>query len=134
MTFNESALHDWAGSSSTTIQYANGTRTTIRGYPDGHRSIAIKPPDRPEEDVPLELFNHPILTTASTGMSGLEAQAGRGIPMLTAEASDYVRIGAEYVGMGTSAGGPWLAIPAVFAASAGGQALGNWLGNTLCPR
>ncbi|MGV0652555.1 hypothetical protein ABQE48_01565 [Mycolicibacterium thermoresistibile] len=134
MTFNESALHDWAHSSSTTIQYANGTRTTIRDYSDGHRSITIKPPDRPEGDVPLKLFNHPILSTASAGMSGLEAQAGHGIPMLTAEPSGYVRIGAEYVGMGTSAGGPWLAIPAVFAASAGGQALGNWLGNTLCPR
>lgn len=173
VTFNDSALHDWAGSSSTTIQYADGTLLMVRDDPDGHRSVTVKPPNRPAADVPLELFNHPILSTASAGMSGLESQAGRGIPMLTAEASEYVRVGAKYagpgisflaaawdvavaetgfqkcvaaaegaasVGAGTLGGiaaaplGPGGVFFASLAAGGGGQALGNWIGNTFCPR
>lgn len=173
VTFNERVNESIAGANVTTIEYADGTFFTSIGYPDGKVSATVSAPNRPAADVPLDLFSHPILSTASVGMSGLEAQAGRGIPMLTAEATEHIRIGAKYggpgisvatalwdvavaetgfqrcvaaaegatsVGVGTLAGlttsgaGPMVAIPVAIVASGSGQALGNWIGNTFCPR
>ncbi|MGV0838503.1 hypothetical protein [Mycolicibacterium thermoresistibile] len=102
VTYNDPGIHSWAGSKSTTVEYADGTLIMGREFPDGRRSISVKPPNRPEADVPLDLLNHPVLSSASAGFSGLEAQAGRGIPMVSAELSEHVRVGSKYAGPGIS--------------------------------
>lgn len=173
VVFEDWAHHGLAGSKSTTTQLADGTVIHFLERPNGQRVGTITTPDGRQADVPLDLYNHPVLTAVGAGISGLENQAGRGIPMLTDEAADKVRIGAKYGGpalgiatalwdiavadtdfercvaaaegatsvaagtlggLGTSWGGPVVVIPAVVIASGGGQALGNWIGNTFCPR
>ena len=37
-------------------------------------------------------------------------------------------------GMATSGAGPWVSIPVALVAAGGGEAVGNWIGNTFCPR
>ncbi|MGE2726074.1 hypothetical protein [Mycolicibacterium pulveris] len=173
VTFNEYGDHSFANAKSTTTQLADGTVIDFIEWPSGQKTGTIRTPDGRQADVPLDLYNHPILSTVGAGLSGLEVQAGRGIPWLTDEAAEHIRIGAKYggpglgiatalwdvavadsgfekcvaaaegatsVAAGTLAGAatagttPWLVVPAVLAASGGGQALGNWIGNTFCPR
>jgi hypothetical protein len=173
VTYNEHARDEMANVKVTSVRMADGTLTTLLEHPGGRRSGTITTPDGRHADVPLNLLNHPILTTGSGAISGLEAQAGRGIPMLTEEAAEHVRVGAKYGGPGlsiatalwdvavadsgfekcvasaegvtsvtsgvlagaaTSGAGPWVAVPVSVLAGSGGQALGNWIGNTFCPR
>ncbi|WP_237166309.1 hypothetical protein [Mycolicibacterium hippocampi] len=173
VTFNEFGHHSLTNSKVTTMKLADGTVTTLIERPDGRRTATVTTPDGRHADVPLNLLNHPIMGTASAGFSGLEAQAGHGIPMLTEEATEHIRVGAKYggpaigiatalwdvavadstfercvaaaegatsvasgtlAGVATAGSAPWLVVPAVLVASGGGQALGNWIGNTFCPR
>ncbi|MGV0837400.1 hypothetical protein [Mycolicibacterium thermoresistibile] len=171
--YREFASGGMAGADVTTVKYPGDEVVTTIGYPDGRVSVTVHKPGHPPADVPLDLLNHPILSTASAGFSGLETQAGRGVPMLTAEASEYIRAGSKYagpgisiaaaawdfavaetgfercvaavegttsvsagvlVGLAASPGTPAASFALALAASGGGQALGNWLGNTFCPR
>lgn len=173
VTFNEFGHHSLTNSKVTSVKLPDGTLTTLIERPDGRRSATVTTPDGRHADVPLNLFNHPILTATSVGLSGLESQAGQGIPMLTEEATEHLRVGAKYggpaigiaaalwdvavadsgfercvaaaegatsvtsgviAGVASSGAGPGIAIPVAIAASGGGQALGNWIGNTFCPR
>ena len=173
VTFNEFGHHSLTNSKVTTVKLADGTVTTLIERPDGRRSATVTTPDGRHADVPLDLFNHPVLSTAGAGFSGLEAQAQHGIPILTEEAAEHVRVGAKYggpaigiatalwdvavaesgfekcvavaegatsvasgtiAGVATAGSAPWLVVPAVLVASGGGQLLGNWVGNTFCPR
>ena len=173
VTFNEFAQGSMANAKVTTVVLADRTVITLIERPGGSKSGTITTPGGQPADVPLELFNHPGFTAVGAGFSGLEAQAGRGIPMLTAEATEYARIGGKYggpgigiatalwdvavadsgfqkcvaaaegatsVAAGTLGGiaagptGPVGVAVASIAASGGGQALGNWIGNTFCPR
>lgn len=173
VVYTEFAKHDMANANVTTVTMADRTVTTFIEHPDGRKSATVTTPNGRPADVPLNLLNHPALTAAGAAFSGLEEQAGRGIPMLSEEAIENVRIGAKYggpglgvatalwdvavadsgfercvaaaegatslatgtiAGMGTSGAGPWVAIPVALVAGGGGQALGNWIGNTFCPR
>ncbi|WP_260755650.1 hypothetical protein [Mycobacterium sp. SMC-8] len=173
VVFEDWAHHSLAGSKSTTTQLADGTVILFLERPNGQKVGTITTPDGRQADVPLDLYNHPILTAAGAALSGLENQAGRGIPMLTDDAAEKVRFGAKYggpaLGIGTALwdiavadtgfekcvaaaegatsvaagtlGGiatatfsPPITAVAVFGASGAGQALGNWIGNTFCPR
>ena len=172
-TFNELGDHGMTNANVTTVTFPNGTVTTLIEYPGGARSATVHVPGRPPADVPLEIFDNPALMTAEASITGLEAQAPRGIPMLSDDAAERVRIGAKYggpalgiatalwdvavadsgfqrcvataegvtsvttgalTGLATSQMGPWVAITAAIGASEGGTALGNWIGNTFCPR
>lgn len=171
--FEEWAHDSLAGSKSTTTQLADGTVINFLERPNGQKVGTIRTPDGRQADVPLDLYNHPVLTAAGAALSGLENQAGRGIPMLTDEAVEKVRIGAKYGGpalgigaalwdiavadtgfekcvaaaegatslaagtlggIATASFSPPITALAVFGASGAGQALGNWIGNTFCPR
>lgn len=172
--FKEWATGSLAGAKVTTVRMADQTTVTLIERPGGGSpSITVHTPDGRPGDVPLNLLNHPILSSTSAGLSGVSEQAARGIPFLTDEVSEHVRVGAKYggpgvsvatalwdlavadsgfercvagaegvasvtagtvAGFGTSGMGPWVAIPVALVASGGGQALGNWIGNTFCPR
>lgn len=173
VVFADWADHGMSGAKTTTTQLADGTVVTSIERPNGTRSGTIRTPDGRQADIPLDLYNHPVLSTASAALTGLEVKAAHGIPMLTDEAADKVRIGAKYGGpalgiatalwdvavadsdfaecvaiaegatsvaagtlggMAGAGGTPLLAAALAFAASGGGQALGNWIGNTFCPR
>ena len=170
-TFNELGDHGMKNAHVTTVMFPNGTVTTLVEYPGGGRSATVQAPGRPPADVPLELFANPILTAAETTLTGLESS--RGLPMLSQEAAERVRIGAKYggpalgiasalwdvataetgftrcvaaaegvgsvssgvlAGIATTGMGPEVAIPVAFMAGGSGTALGNWIGNTFCPR
>lgn len=61
---------DWAGdglggvTSSTTV-YKDGTIVTLRQSPDGTRSGTIRTPDGRQADVPINLFDHPVMSPLS---------------------------------------------------------------------
>ncbi len=170
-TFNDLGDHGMTNANVTTVKYPNGTVATLVEYPGGGKSATVQVPGRPPADVPLELFNKPILTSAESTLTGLEAS--RGLPMLSQEAAERVQIGAKYggpalgigsalwdvataetgftrcvaaaegvtsfttgtlAGLAASEAGPGTAILVGIAASEGGTALGNWIGNTFCPR
>lgn len=173
VTFNEFARGDMANVKVTTVKLPDGTSTTLLQHPDGRKSATVHTPGRPVADVPLELFDNPLLTGAETAVSGLEAQARGGLPMISQEAAERVQIGAKYggpaigivsslwdvataetgfqkcvataegvtsvaagtlAGVATSGGTPLVSMSAALAAGFGGKALGNWIGNTFCPR
>lgn len=173
VTFNEFGHHSLTNSKVTTVKLADGTVTTLIERPDGRRSATVTTPDGRHADVPLDLFNHPVLSTAGAGFSGLQAQAQHGIPMLTEEATEHLRVGTKYGGpaigiatalwdvavaesgfekcvaavegatavttgalggLAASPTGPGGVFFASLLAGSGGQALGNWMGNTFCPR
>ncbi|MCH9728211.1 MAG: hypothetical protein K0U84_00745, partial [Actinomycetia bacterium] len=157
----------------TTTKLADGTVATLIEYPDGSRSATISTPDGRQADVPLDLLNENALSSFSTLLKGVEVEAEKGLPILTQEASEHVRVGAKYGGpafavagalwdvavaetgfercvaaaegttsvtlaalggIATAGAGPGLAIPTAILTSAGGKALGNWMGNMFCPR
>lgn len=172
--YTEWATGSLAGAKVTTVRMADRTTVTMIERPGGGSpSVTVHTPDGRPADVPLNLLNHPILSSTSAGLSGVSEQAARGIPFLTDDISENVRVGAKYggpgvsvatalwdfavadsgfercvagaegvasvtagtvAGFGTSGMGPWVAIPVALVASGGGQALGNWIGNTFCPR
>lgn len=173
VTFNDLGDHSLANAQVTAVKMADGTVVSLIERQNGSRSGTILTPYGHQADVPLELFDGPLLTAADAAFAGLEAQAGRGIPMLTEEAVERIRVGAKYggpalgvasalwdvavadsgfercvaaaegatslasgtiAGLATSGTGPWVAIPVALVAWGGGEAVGNWIGNTFCPR
>jgi len=162
------------GAATTVIEFSNGTSVEFIFWPDDRPpSIYVHDPSGIQQDIPLNLLNHPVLNTASAGFSGLEKYAEKGIPFLSSDISKKVQVGAKYGGpgiaiatalwdiaaadngfqrcvataeavgsltAGTIAGllglptGPATAFALSLLTSAGGQAIGNWVGNTFCPR
>lgn len=100
-TFNDLGDHGMRNAHVTTVTFPNQTVTTLVEYPGGGRSATVHVPGRPPADVPLELFDKPILTATESALTGLES--ARGLPMLSQEAAERVKIGAKY-------GGPALGI------------------------
>lgn len=172
-TYNELGDHGLKNAHVTTVTTPDQTVVTLIQRPGGSVSGTIHTPGRPVADVPLNLLNHPIMSAADAAITGLGAQAERGIPMLTSEALEQVKIGTKYggpglsiaialwdvavaetgfercvaaaegvtsvtagtvAGLATSGAGPGPAIAVGIMAGSGGTALGNWIGNTFCPR
>lgn len=172
-TFNELGDHSLRNAHVNTIKMADGTVVTVIERANGNKSASVITPDGRTADVPHEFFSKPVMTGVDASIAGLGAQAERGIPRLTDEALEHIKVGTKYggpalgvatslwsvavadsgfekcvaaaegatslttgtlAGLATSEAGPWVAIPVAIAASEGGTALGNWIGNTFCPR
>lgn len=172
-TFNELGDHSLRNAHVNTIKMADGTVVTVIERANGNKSASVITPDGRTADVPHEFFSNPVMTGVDASIAGLGAQAERGIPRLTDEALEHIKVGTKYggpalsvatslwgvavadsgfqrcvaaaegatslttgtlAGLATSEAGPWVAIPVAIAASEGGTALGNWIGNTFCPR
>lgn len=164
VTFNRFAPDDYKNAKVSTTTFANQTVVTAIEHENGTVRGTIVRPGSNEADVPLDFFNHPIITGAGGGLSGLEqlstatdgirAGAKYGGPALgiatafwdvAVADSDFKRCvaaveGASSVTAGTLGGivaspsTPLGAAAVSVLAGAGGQALGNWIGNTFCPR
>ncbi|WP_074133172.1 hypothetical protein [Mycolicibacterium houstonense] len=164
VTFNDLAPEGYKNAKVTTTKFADQTAVTLIEHANGNVTGTIVTPNGGPTDVPLDFFNHPILTGAGGGLSALEKLS---------TASDNIRAGAKYGGpalgiatalwdvavadssfkrcvaavegatsvtAGTLGGivaspsTPLGAAAVSILAGAGGQALGNWIGNTFCPR
>ncbi|MDV3129392.1 hypothetical protein M1247_31115 [Mycobacterium sp. 21AC1] len=86
------------GTKFTEIWYAGGTKVTISEGADGHCSGGVITADGRHGVLPDEFFTNPIPTAAGATFSGLEKQADRGIPKLSAEALEDVRVGSKFGG------------------------------------
>ena len=149
---------DWAGdglggvTSSTTV-YKDGTIVTLRQSPDGIRSGTIRTPDGRQADVPINLFDHPVMSPLSAVAGEFPggkymgpgvaiatslwdvAVADSGFEKCVAAVEGATSVGTGVLaGMATSGAGPWVSIPVALVAAGGGEAVGNWIGNTFCPR
>ncbi|MDG4665213.1 hypothetical protein [Mycobacterium sp. 236(2023)] len=172
-TFNDLGDHSLKNAHVDTIKMADGTVVTVIERANGSKSASILTPDGRTADVPHEFFSNPVMTGVDATITGLGAQAERGIPRLTDEALEHIKVGTKYggpalgvaqslwsvavadsgfercvaaaegatsfttgtlAGLATAEAGPWVAVPVAIVASEGGTALGNWIGNTFCPR
>ncbi len=147
VTFEDWADPSLAGKKVTTTQYANGTVAELREGPDGKQSLTVRTPDGREADVPIDLLDSPVtsvlggtgkyfgpgvsIASALWGVAVAESDFQRCVA--TAEGVTSVAAG-TFVGIATSEFTPIVAIPASILAASGGEALGNWIGNTFCPR
>ncbi|MGV0743292.1 hypothetical protein [Mycolicibacterium sp. XJ870] len=154
VTYEDWAGNGLGGAKSTTIQYADGTVVNLREWPDGRKSGTILADDQ-QADVPINLFDHPIMSSLSAGASAVPGPGGKyggpGISVATAlwdiavadsnfekcvataEGVTSVATG-TLAGLATSGATPVVSIPVALFAAGGGEALGNWIGNTFCPR
>ncbi|VEG58185.1 Uncharacterised protein [Mycolicibacterium aurum] len=78
-------------------------------------------------------YGGPALGIATALWDVAVADSGFQRCVATAEGVTSLTTGA-LAGLATSEMGPWVAITAAIGASEGGTALGNWIGNTFCPR
>ncbi|OLP04120.1 hypothetical protein BVU76_00115 [Mycolicibacterium porcinum] len=90
--------HNDDGSTRTDITWANGTQISIAKDADGNCLGGATEPGAQPGIFPDTFFTHPALTAAGASFSGLEKQAGRGIPMLSADALDNVKLGSKFGG------------------------------------
>ncbi|BDE01878.1 hypothetical protein FKW78_05610 [Mycolicibacterium fortuitum] len=162
--YKDWAPYGMGGAEVMTTTYPDKTSATVTQYPDGRKLATVTRPGGVPQDVPLNVFSHPALAATSNGLSGLEklkdahdfVKAGGkyGGPAVsfatalwdvTAAGSDFQRCVAIAEGATSLTAGvlggivaspstPAGAIAVSYIASTGGQALGNWLGNTFCPR
>ncbi|WP_081279563.1 hypothetical protein [Mycolicibacterium fortuitum] len=146
VTFKDWAQYGQAGKTISTTQYANGTIAEVTKWPDGKETAYVRTPDGRQADVPVNLIDHPILSPL--GATGKYFGPGVSIAtslwdiavaetsfqkcVATAEGVTSVTAG-TLAGIAASETGP-LAIPIGLTAALGGEALGNWIGNTFCPR
>lgn len=90
------------GTQTTNIWWTNGTSVVMTRTADGKCTGAVTAPDGKggvrHGVLPDEFFSDPIPTLAGGAMSGLEKQAERGIPGLSAEALENVGAGAKFGG------------------------------------
>lgn len=99
-TFSQDQLD---GVKYTSIQFADGTEVTMTRTADGKCTGGVTTGDGRHGVLPDEFFSHPSLTTVGGALTGLEEQAKRGIPMLTAESVDRLGMAGKY-------GGPTLGV------------------------
>lgn len=146
VTYEDWADYGMAGKTISTTQYADGTIAEVTVWPDGKQTAYVRTPDGRQADVPVNLIDHPILSPlGATGKyfgPGVSiatslwdvavAETGFQKCVATAEGVTSVAAG-TLAGIAASETGP-LAIPISLAAALGGEALGNWIGNTFCPR
>lgn len=146
VTFEDWAQYGMAGKTISTTQYANGTIAEVTVWPDGKQTAVVRTSDGRQADVPINLIDHPILSPlGATGKyfgPGVSiatslwdvavAETGFQKCVATAEGVTSVAAG-TLAGIAASETGP-LAIPIGLTAALGGEALGNWIGNTFCPR
>ena len=146
VTFKSTARDGMAGKTISTTQYANGTIAEVTKWPDGKETAFVRTADGRQADVPINLIDHPILSPL--GATGKYFGPGVSIAtslwdiavaetsfqkcVATAEGVTSVTAG-TLAGIAASETGP-LAIPIGLTAALGGEALGNWIGNTFCPR
>ncbi len=142
-----SAHKDFAGKTITTTEYADGTVAKLTDWPDGKQTCKVTTPDGREADVPLDVLDTPVTTLLGAtgkyfgpGVSIASALWGVAVAesdfqrcVASAEGAASVAAG-TFVGIGLSEFTPLLSVPAGILAASGGEALGNWIGNTFCPR
>ncbi|MFN3005217.1 WXG100 family type VII secretion target [Mycolicibacterium wolinskyi] len=86
------------GTKTTRFWWSDETQVTITQGPDGTCRGGVITADGREGVLPEQFFTDPLPTTAGGFLSGLEKQADRGIPRLSAEAIDDVKVGAKFGG------------------------------------
>ncbi|MEW2479650.1 hypothetical protein AB0876_08645 [Mycobacterium sp. NPDC049093] len=142
-----SAHKDFAGKTISTTEYANGTVAKLTDWPDGKQTCKVITPEGREADVPLDVLDTPVTTVLGAtgkyfgpGVSIASALWGVAVAesdfqrcVASAEGAASVAAG-TFVGIGLSEFTPIVSIPAGILAASGGEALGNWIGNTFCPR
>jgi hypothetical protein len=155
VTYENWAQYGMAGKTTSTTQYANGTTAEVTVWPDGKETVLVRTSNGRHADVPINLIDHPIMSSLSAAAGELPGPGGKyggpGISIATslwdvavadsgfekcvaaAEGVTSVTTGA-LVGLATTGAGPWVSIPFALAAAGGGEAVGNWIGNTFCPR
>jgi hypothetical protein len=146
VTFEDWAQYGMAGKTISTTQYANGTTAEVTVWPDGKQTVFVRTPDGREADVPVNLIDHPILSplgatgkyfgpgvSVATSLWDI-AVAETGFQKCVASVEGVTSVTAgTLAGLAAAETGP-LAIPIGLTAALGGEALGNWIGNTFCPR
>ena len=78
-------------------------------------------------------YGGPAIGIATALWDVAVAESGFEKCVAVAEGATSVASG-TIAGVATAGSAPWLVVPAVLVASGGGQLLGNWVGNTFCPR
>ncbi|MBU9763217.1 hypothetical protein FR943_05075 [Mycobacterium sp. TNTM28] len=84
--------HNKDGSTRTDITWGDGTQLSIAKDADGNCLGGVTVPGVKSGVLPDTFFTHPIPAAAGASFSGLEKQAGRGIPILSADALDNVKV------------------------------------------
>lgn len=146
VTYEDWAQYGMAGKTTSTTQYADGTIAEVTVWPDGKQTAFVRTADGRQADVPVNLIDHPILSPlGATGKyfgPGVSiatslwdvAVAETGFQKCVAAAEGVTSVTAgTLAGIAAAETGP-LAIPIGLTAALGGEALGNWIGNTFCPR
>ncbi|GAB7068206.1 hypothetical protein H7J06_17895 [Mycobacterium hodleri] len=90
------------GTQTTNIWWTDGTSVVMTRTPDGKCTGGVTTPDGKggvrHGILPDEFFADPIPTVAGGALTGLEKQAERGIPGLSAEALENIGAGAKFGG------------------------------------
>jgi len=82
----------------TEIRFTDGTAVTMTSWSDGTVTGDVTTAAGKHGVLPDEFFSQPIPTLAGSSLSGLEKQAQRGIPLLSASAIENVKAGAKWGG------------------------------------
>lgn len=90
--------HNKDGSTRTDITWGDGTQLSISKDANGNCLGGATVPGVKSGLLPDTFFTHPALTATGASFSGLEKQAGRSIPMLSADALDDVKLGSKFGG------------------------------------
>ncbi len=153
VTYKDWARNGLGGVKSSATVYEDGTIVTLRQNPDGSQYGTIETPDGRKADVPIDLFDHPVMSSLSAVAGELPggkymgpgvaiatslwdvAVADSGFEKCVAAAEGVASVGTGVLaGLATSGATPAVSIPVALVAAGGGEALGNWIGNTFCPR
>lgn len=86
------------GTKTTSIWWSDGTSVVMTRTPDGKCSGGVTTPDGRHGILPDVFFSDPIPTVAGGALTGLEKQADRGIPGLSAKALEDIGAGAKFGG------------------------------------
>jgi hypothetical protein len=92
------AIEGEDGTQTTSIWWTDGTSVTMTRTPDGKCSGGVVTAERKHGILPDDFFADPIPTVAGGALTGLEKQAQRGIPGLSAHALENVGAGAKFGG------------------------------------
>ncbi len=91
------------GTQFTSRQFPDGTEVTMTRTAEGKTTGGVTTGDGRHGVLPDEFFTHPALTLVGGSLTGLEKQADRGIPMLTAQSVGNLGKAGKY-------GGPTLGV------------------------
>jgi hypothetical protein len=86
------------GTKTTNVWWTDGTEVVMTRTADGKCSGAVTTRDGRHGVLPDDFFSDLIPTTAGGALTGLERQAERGIPGLSAQALDDVKVGSKFGG------------------------------------